>query len=229
MDLTSDAIWVTRDEPEGGRLSALLAERDVPIVHAPLVRLQPLGDGGDAVSRLGPDDWLVLSSPRAVELVAEAVGARRPMVAVVGEMSASLARARGFPVTFVSPSESSRGIWDHLRTHAGAGRVCFARSTRATPPEDPPSGLEIVDLYDVVDLDVPSSVVDRVAAAVFTSRSAVESCVRQFGSVPVPAISIGPTTTAALREAAADVAAEAETRSLESIADAVADWRSGRW
>lgn len=228
MALTTGPVWITRDEPADGPLSALLLERGVPSILAPLVRIRPVGDGRDHVRRLGTEDWLVLTSPRAVELVTDEVLVRRPRIAVAGESSASAARSRGFDVELISPSASSAGIWDHLRAHAGGRRVCFARSRRAEPPSDPPFDLEVVDLYDVIATEVSASEIERATAVAFTSRSAVESCVRCLGSVPLPAFSIGPSTTGALLDAGAGIAGEASSRTLASLADRVSAWHASR-
>ena len=219
---------MTRDEPPDGRLRRLLGERGVEAVNAPLVRVVPLSDGRESIARLGPEDWLVLTSPRGVDLVTSEVTRIRPRIAVAGPISEAAAVARGFKVDFVSPTESGAGIWEHLRTCAGNRPVCFARSRRARLPGEPPVGLRVVDLYDVVELEVSRSLPDSVEAATFTSRSAVESCCNLFGRIPVPGFSIGPATTRSLLEAGGELLGEAPSRSLESLADAVSEWSRGR-
>ena len=221
-------VWVTRDEPPDGRLCRLLEDRGIGAIHAPLVRIDPISDGREDVVGLGSEDWLVLTSPRAVDLITDEVARIRPRIAVAGRVSEAAARARGFRVDFVSPTESGAGIWDFLDREAGEGRVCFARSRRADLPADPPSGLRVVDLYDVREVVVPNSRIDSAHAATFTSRSAVESCVKGFGGVPVPAFSIGPSTTKSLNGVGARVLGEARSRSLESLADLVHRWSRDR-
>ena len=228
MALTPPKVWVTRDEPPNGRLCRLLSARHLEPVHAPLVRIEPLTDGEGTIAQLRTDDWLVLTSPRAVELVSPEVARIRPRIAVAGRVSEAAATARGFPVEFVSPTESAAGIWNHLRTHAGGRTVCFARSRRADPPGDPPPGLQLIDLYDVVEVQTPGFLPDSVCVATFTSRSAVMSCLNRFGGIPVPGFSIGPTTTSSLLDAGGRVLGEARSSSLESLADAVSDWSKAR-
>ncbi|MCH7840618.1 MAG: hypothetical protein IID38_10345, partial [Planctomycetes bacterium] len=79
-------IWVTRDETPGGPLSAALAAVGLTVVCEPVLQRRVIDDAAETISRLSPDDWLVLTSVYAVEAV-RADRARIPRVAVVGEAS----------------------------------------------------------------------------------------------------------------------------------------------
>jgi len=70
-------VWVTRDEPVGGPMAGALEAVGLTPVSEPVLETRVVGDAAEEISTLGPDDWLVLTSPRAVRGVA--IGpARRP-------------------------------------------------------------------------------------------------------------------------------------------------------
>lgn len=215
-------IWVTRDENPDGPLSAALRTLRVPAICDPLVRTVPLSDGGDLAQTLAPDDWLVLTSPRAIELVSEVAVRRGPRVAVVGTTSARLAQQRGFRVEHVSASRSAAGVWRFLAQHHASRRICFMRSKRAPAPNDLLQQLEVVDLYDSEPRAADPRTAERATAVAFTSGEAVRACTMQFGDIPLPAVSIGSNTSAVIREYDGTVAAQAQEPCLEGVAQAAA-------
>lgn len=226
MAAREPVIWVTRDEPEDGPLAAALRGCGAGVICDPLVRTVQLSDGEAIARTLTPDDWLVLTSPRAVRFVSGVVAERGVRVAVAGPASASAARARGFRVAHVSATSSAAGVWRHLADHHADARICFMRSKRAAPPGIALPGLEIVDLYDTAPRRASPDTPGRATAVTFTSGEAVHQCARQFGGIPLPAISIGPETTALLRAHGAGDIIEAAATTLAGVAEAAVG-RSG--
>ena len=90
-------VWVTRDEPEDGPLSNALRARGLTPVLEPVIEQRLVCDPAQAIGSLSRDDWLVLTSPFAIEGVRSCDAVRIPRVAVVGEPSARLARSYGRP------------------------------------------------------------------------------------------------------------------------------------
>ncbi len=60
-------VWVTRDEKPDGPLSAALWEAGLSVVHEPVLERRVVNDAHEAITKLGPDDWLVLTSVYAIE------------------------------------------------------------------------------------------------------------------------------------------------------------------
>ena len=62
-------VWVTRDEPPDGPLSTALWNAGLEVVHEPVIekRICHTGSASEAISRLSANDWLVLTSPFAIE------------------------------------------------------------------------------------------------------------------------------------------------------------------
>ena len=211
-------VWVTRDEDENGPLSRALRAFDQAVVLEPVLERHLVDDAAEAVSRLGPEDWLVLTSVYAIESVA-ADPARVPRVAVVGEPSRRAAEARGFRVELVSYRGDGESLFEELRTQARSGRVCYPRSSLVRAPEAW-SGIELSSpvLYETHPREYDREVTGRVDVAAVASPSAVNA----IGPVPLPFASIGPSTSWALRRIGVEPWIEAPGRSFHSLAQAIA-------
>jgi uroporphyrinogen-III synthase len=185
-----------------------------PVIEKRLVR-EPV----DVLGRLGPDDWLVLTSPFAIEAVRACAAARIPRVAVVGAPSARLAAELGLRVELTSPEGHGAGLFGELRKRAGGGKVCYPRSSQASPPEPWPGvELESPVLYETMMRNFDRTVIQRVDVVAVASPSAV----RAVGRVPLPFASIGRVTSAAVRELGCEPWVEAKPPSFEALAAAIA-------
>jgi len=212
-------VWVTREEGNDGPLCMALRRQGLEPVLEPVLERHVLDNAAVTLGRLGPEDWLVLTSPYAVGAVA-AEPARVPRVAVVGERSKQAAEARGFRVALVSSGGDGRSLFQELRSRATTGRVCYPRSSLVSPPAPWPD-IELLSpvIYETVPRSFDRTVMQRVDVVAVASPSAVNA----VGAVDLPFASIGPTTTMALREIGIKPWAEAPERSLESLAEAIAD------
>ena len=76
-------VWVTRDEPPDGPLATALIAAGLSPVSEPVLETTTIGDARAELALLDQDDWLVLTSVRAIRAVAQPE-ARVPRVAVVG-------------------------------------------------------------------------------------------------------------------------------------------------
>ncbi len=227
-------VWVTRDEKPDGPLSTALREAGLSVVHEPVLKRRVVNDAHEAITKLGPDDWLVLTSVYAIEAVAQEA-ASVPRVAVVGEASRRAAQARGFRVKLVSPRGDGGSLIQALRGQAKGGKVCYPRSSLVKPP-DPWPGIELLSpvLYETIARTFDRSVVDRIDVVSVTSPSAVDAIrapsasAGSFASAGAPECklrfaSIGTTTSAALRQMGIEPWIEAPDPSFKSLARAIAD------
>lgn len=214
---------MTRDEDLNGPLSSALHDAGLTVVHEPVVARGVLNDAGDELRRLTRDDWLVLTSVYAIDAVA-LDAARIPCVAVIGEASESAAKALGLRVELVSSEGDARTLFDALRTRVTQGTVCYPRSSLVAPP-DPWGGVTVISpvLYETVARNFDHSVIDRVDIVCVTSPSVVDA-IRTAG-VQLDQLrfaSIGPTTSAKLRQYEIEPRLEAAHRSFASLAQAIA-------
>jgi uroporphyrinogen-III synthase len=242
-------VWVTRDEGPDGPLSTALRAVGLTVIHEPVLERRIVDDAEDAISQLGPHDWLVLTSPYAVEAVAQEA-ARVPRVAVVSEPSRLAAEARGLRVELVGSEGGAKALFEELRKQTTGGIVCYPRSSLASPPK-PWGGVQLLSpvLYETVPRDFDRGVIARVDVVSATSPSAVDAIrappaswlaasklARQASAGCVNSdvhpdgapqrglrfASIGPTTSAALRKIGIEPWLEAPQRSFGSLAQAIA-------
>jgi len=207
-------VWVTRDEASEGALSTALRAVDLEVVLEPVLQRRIVTDAADAIGQLDPDDWLVLTSVFAVAAVAEQPS-RRPRVAVVGEATRRAALAKGLRVELIAPEGTGKSLFKELRTRARSGKVCYPRSSLAKVP-DPWLDIELLSpvLYETVPRAFDEGTIERVDVVCVASPSAV----RGVGPVDLPFASIGPTTSAAIREIGKEPWVEAPQRSFASLA-----------
>jgi len=216
-------VWVTRDEPPDGPLASALKAEGLCPVSEPVLEAFVVGDARTELAALDQDDWLALTSARAIRAVAQPE-ASVPRVAVVGEVSAQIARELGMRVEYVSSSGDSRALWAHIKENIAFGsKVCFPCSSRSLAPNLAGAELMAPVLYTVRDRRFDVSVAQRVDVAVFASPSAVHSVVALLGGLSIPSASIGPTTSAAIRKAGGEVLVECPEHSFTSLAKLIVD------
>ncbi len=239
-------VVVTRAEAAGGPLGAKLAAHGAVVRHWPVVRILPPADPGPlekALASLARYDWIVFSSPRAVDAVTGHVD-RFPdglRVAAVGDSTAESLRAATWPVDVTPKQFGGEGLVAAFAEHdvAHGARILFpagsiARSTipdgltglgaqvdRVVAYETTPSSLD----KRVCVGDIESGCVDAVT---FASPSTVAGLRRVLGRdtfarilEQIPAVAIGPTTAAALERTGVSPAAVAHPSTLDGLVDAV--------
>lgn len=183
-------------------------------------------------------DWLALTSPFGTEIVARLLGGRLPdrvAVAVVGPATALIAQREFGRVDLRAAGGTGAALAEELlrrlpmRAEAGL-RVVIAAAEggrrdleRLLEPRgvtverfavyrtEPGRALESRERFaseiDVVLVASPSAVIGLQARAEIAPQ--------------IPIVTIGPTTTAAVRAAGMQVAAQAENRSLEAMLEAI--------
>jgi uroporphyrinogen III methyltransferase/synthase len=195
-------------EPLASRLEALGHE----VVLCPLIRVDPIAT--EPIELTGYD-WLIVTSPNgAEELLARSHG-RPSRVAAIGPGTAAKLRSNGFPPDLVPAIATQEGLLAELPRPAG--RVLFAGAEGARRVIADALDADFVPLYRTTELHPPPPEGDLVVLA---SASAA----RAFGALgaEVPAVSIGPQTTAAAVAAGVRIIAEAEHHDLDGIVETVA-------
>jgi uroporphyrinogen-III synthase len=205
-------VVVTRAPGQAEPLASRLAELGHEVVLCPLIRVDRIGGGPVELSEY---DWLIVTSPNgADELMSQARGRARRVAAVGPGTAAALARA-GVVVDLVPQVSTQEGLLAELPRPAG--RVLFAGAEGACRLIVDELGADFLPLYRTTELRPAPPPGDVVVLA---SASAA----RAFGALGagIPAVSIGPQTTAAAREAGIRVIAEAQRHDLDGLVDAVA-------
>lgn len=208
-------VVVTRAEGGGDRLSGALTAAGFEVAVCPLVRVVPV-DGPPV--RVDAYDWVVLTSPRAVELLLARAEGALPQVAVVGSGTAAASRASGVDPALVATRSTQEGLVADLKPLLGpVDRVLFAGAERARDVLVRELSADAVVLYRTEALR-PASFPDA-ELVVLASASAA----RSFAALGLtrPCVSIGPVTSAGSRRAGLTVLAEAETQDADGLVAAV--------
>ena len=206
-------VIVTRAAEQAEPLAQRLRELGHEVVFCPLIRIEPLGD--DPIDCSGYD-WVVVTSPNGAAEFAGRRAGELPRVAAVGPGTADALRERGIRPALVSRVSTQEGLLEELPRPAGRVLLAGAEGARRLLVEE--LGADFLPLYRVVEL-VPE-VPPQGDVVVLASASAA----RAFGALGlgIPAVSIGPQTTAAARSVGVEVVVEAESHDLEGLLAAVA-------
>ena len=249
LPLAGRRVLVTRARHQAGKLSQGLRAVGAEPVEVPVLEIQPL-DSFDpldtALRRLDHYDWLIVTSANTVRAMVERGAAlgispregKVPQIAAVGAATADAARDAGFEVALVPPKYVAESLVETLAGRVAQRRILLARAeiARDVIPDALRNAGALVDVVDayrnVVPEAAPKLLRDAVFrgldAATFTSSSSVTHLAEAaaaarlaFPFAGVPAVSIGPVTTATLREAGWEPAAEAETHDVAGLIEAV--------
>ena len=175
-------------------------------------------------------DWVAVTSATAVSTLPEIHHALK--WAAVGGATAAALRARGIEPDVVPHDANAASLAEAIPRVEGA-HVLFIRGSHAG--DDLPRGLRArgasvdeLTTYDMV--EGPDSSRDAlrkalsagdVVAVVFASGSAVRGFVKLGGPGHIPAVTIGPRTTAIARAEGFEVAAEASGQTAAELVAAV--------
>ncbi len=220
-------ILVTRPAGAGDPLVAALESRGYRVTAVPTVVTEPVHVDWPDLSRF---DWVVVTSAAGVAALPDLPAG--PRWAAVGEATARALRSRGAVVDLVPEEANGAALAKALPDPAGA-RVLLVRASLADP--DLPAalrkrGAQVEEVVAYETIEGPAGSADELrralerpdlAAVVFASGSAVRGFTRLGGGTNVPAVTIGPRTSAVARDAGFTVVAEAEGRSVQELAAAV--------
>jgi len=205
-------VIVTRRREQASSLVDALRAAGFEPVLSPLIEVEPINDGPIDVAGY---DWVVVTSVNGAEQLARRYRGSPPRVAAVGVATASALEAAGIQADFVPSTASQDALVAEFPRPAG--RVLFVGAeearglivaglgadfravyrTRRLRPDPPPQG-------DLVLLASPS------AADAFAALE-----------LDVPAVTIGPETSAAARAHGIHVRAQARTRDVAGLVAAV--------
>lgn len=243
--LTGRVVVVTREEDSDGPLSAALRTRGAAVVNVPLLRHETLPEGTGlrgAAGRVGVFDWIVFTSARGVDALAQALGGSlaglAPKIACVGRATAEAVEGYKGKPALVSRNAGTEGLADELaklREIAGH-RFLYPRAENARPTlvERLRAGggrVEDIVAYRTVSADGGAALLSAMSASapdaiVFCSPSAVQAlvsnAVERLKTTSAAIISMGPTTSSELRRVGLKPTAEPDDRTFEGIAECVA-------
>ena len=201
-------VVVTRPRGQEQELVEGLRALRHDVVHCPLLEIEPTGD--DPVDVTGYD-WVVVTSVNGARELRRRLSGTPARVAAIGR-----ATAEAFGGADLVPAVSTQeGLLAELPRPAG--RVLFAGAEGARPLLAEELGADVVVLYRTRELTPPEPPAGDLV--VLASASAA----RAFGrlGLDIPAVSIGPETTRAAREAGVEVVREAPTHDVAGLLTAI--------
>jgi uroporphyrinogen III methyltransferase/synthase len=228
--LAGRTIAVTRAREQASELGRRLQALGARVVLAPAIRTEPLPA---TLPDLGGFDLLCLTSPtgaaRLLALVRDARALAGPRIAAIGPGTAAALWAGGIEPDIVPARSNAEGLVAEL-ADAEVRRALIARAQegRDVLPDalrERGADVELLALYRTI--AEPLSDAERAAALgadllVFASSSAVRAFHAAAGTLDGPRIaSIGPATSATIRELGGEVAIEAAEHTPDGLIGAI--------
>jgi uroporphyrinogen III methyltransferase/synthase len=202
-------VVLTRPAERSTKLAGELESLGIDVVVAPLLELEPIETGP---IDLGPYDWLILTSiTGAKELRGRAQGEPK-RVAAIGKATAE---AWGGEVDLIPAVSTQEGLLAELPRPAGS--VLFAGAADARRLLVDELGANFLPLYRVRAVR-PEQPLDGDLVVLASASAARAYAVL---GLAIPAVSIGPETTAAAEAGGVRVVREARTHDLDGLVEAI--------
>jgi uroporphyrinogen-III synthase len=249
--LTGRTVLVTRARHQAGRLSEALRARGAQTIEIPAIEIVPPESYAAldaALGNLSQYQWLIVTSTNGAEALGQRLAYLRivpdpmacPRVAAVGWSTAKTLRDIGLAETIIPREYVAESLLEALGERTRGERVLLARAAvaRDVIPDALRAQGATVDVVDAYRTVIPAESVTAIRtifgsagnaphATAFTSSSTVTNflaLLREAG-VAAPsamrAVSIGPLTSATLRENGWEPAAEANPHDLSGLVEAV--------
>ena len=230
--LAGRSVAVTRARAQASPLAARLRELGARVIEVPAIRIEALVA---ELPDLDPFDLLIVTSPngagRLLELCRDARDLAGPAIAAIGPGTAAALRAGGIEADIVPARAVAESLVEALAQQpvrrALIARAETARDVLVDALLQRGAEVEVLALYRTV--ADPLGEREREAALgadylTFTSASSVHFFLQSAGSADGPRIvSIGPITSAALREHDVELHVEAAEHTPDGLISALLD------
>jgi len=240
-------IVVTRATQQAPILSEKLRELGADAIEMPATQIArlDLGPLRTSIDRIADYDWLIFTSQNAVAIFWEQLLGRGKdsralaglRIAAVGPATAGALLEHGITVDVIPQRFVAEGLLEMLgeRDDVSGSKVLYitaegARDVLPAGLREMGAELAIIEAYRTIPDGEGAATLARaieagkVDLATFTSASAVRGYIDAVGedlALKVPAASIGPQTSDALREAGIEVETEAEESTIDGLVSAV--------
>ncbi len=249
LPLAGTRVLVSRARRQAGKLSDALRKLGARVLEIPFIEIRPPRSYrplDHALRQTAAYDWLILTSVNGVQALFARMEKRslRPRVlaglriAAIGPATRREIEAHGLRVHAMPPEYVAESVVNVLRKKVKGKRVLLVRAKVARdviPRELRQAGAE-VDVVEAYETVVPKMSRVRLRKALrdprrcpdvitFTSSSTARNFLALWGRRPLPAgirfASIGPVTTATLREVGLPVDIEATEYSIPGLVEAI--------
>jgi len=250
--LSGVRVLVGRARHQAGALSDGLRELGANVIEIPFIEIRPPRSYkplDTALKNISDYDWLILTSVNGVEAVFERMeklqftntALKNLNIAAIGPATKKAIEKRGLKVNVVPEEYVAESVVKSLRDQVKGQHVLLARAkvARDVIPRELRklgAGVDVVEAYETV---IPKSSRVKLRSALnnlerrpnvitFTSSSTVRNFCALLGKMPPHALhgiklaSIGPVTSATLRELDLQVNIEAEQYTIPGLIEAIA-------
>lgn len=244
LPLAHKRVLVTRAAHQAGKLSDGIRIAGADPVEVPVLEIRPPASYDpldQALRHLYSYDWLILTSANTVRAVTERAAALKlslrdpgPYVAAIGHATAEAARHAGLHVTLTPENYIAESLASALATRIHGKHILLARAAiaRDVIPDTLRKSGATVNAVDAYQNAIPAAapkqlraaLASGIDAATFTSSSSAthlaevaRAAAVHFPFPGVKAISIGPVTSATLRELCWEPDAEAYPHDISGL------------
>lgn len=247
LPLRGRSVVITRARQQASKLRIELESLGARVIELPVIEIVPPDSYEPldaALKNLHQYQWLVVTSANTVHVLRErmavlglgAASFSSVCCAAVGASTADALRELGVRIDVVPQTFVGEGLLEALRDRVAGCRVLLARA--AVARDVLPDGLrqsgaviDVVDAYRNVVPETSIALVQEIFSgeqlpdvALFTSSSTVTKFFQMLGKVALPAavqvLSIGPITSATLREHGREPDAEAGRHDVQGLVEA---------
>ena len=241
LPLFGQRVVVTRAREQAGTLSTLLREQGAEVIELPTIKIEPAPDYtplDHAIAQISQYDWLIFTSVNGVKFFLDrldesALDTRsiRARICAIGPATREALRHLHLKVDVTAKEYVAEGLLAALADFSFANRrVLIARAAVARdilPRELARRGAE-VDVIEAYRTVVPDDLASKFAAILarrpdwitFTSSSTAQNLISAAGPAALSGIrtaSIGPVTSATLRQNGIDVTVEADVFTVPGL------------
>ncbi len=251
--LAGKRILITRASEQAGSLAQLLEQEGATVVAIPSIAIRPPKSYEPldrAIRDAAKYDWLILTSVNGVRALYERLEKAqlspshftRMRIAAIGPATKQAIEARGLAVAVMPKQYVAESVVAALRDEMPGKRVLLVRAKVARdviPQELRDAGAE-VDVVEAYETVIPESSRDRLRqvlagpgqrpdAITFTSSSTVRNFVELLGAdskhllTGIMLASIGPVTSATLRDLGLSVHIEAREYTVPGLVAALSE------
>ncbi len=245
LPLFGQKIVVTRAREQAGVLSTLLHGLGAEVIELPTIAIQPAADFAPldrAIANLASYDWLIFTSANGVRFFLERLDASRldlrsirGRICAIGPATREALEKFHLKVDVMAAQYVAEGLLEALAAYdLNGAKVLIARAAVARdllPRELARRGAQ-VDVVEAYRTIAPPELANRASEIIsrhphwitFTSSSTVQNLVHAIGAQAfegIRAASIGPITSATLRDNGIPVDAEAAPYTIPGLVEAI--------
>lgn len=243
-------VVVTRARAQASDLSAALRDLGAEVIELPTIRIAPLELPPDALDDVDRFSVVVLTSVNGVDGLCDALLAQGrdvraldpdAITVAIGPVTAQRMRRRGLRPGIVPKRFVAEGLLEALADYDLAGREVLVARARGSRPElveglrARGASVRELHLYEAVAEPIDDQCLGRALDAdylTFTASSTVRHLVDRLPSDALPlrprAVSIGPITSATLRDYGIEPAVEAAIHTIPGVVEALLRDAEGR-